>query len=102
MNKTYLIFKHEFIGMLTRKGFIILTLIVPLVFLLGIVVFQIISGAIGPSEAVTRIGYIDNAGGFTQYNTQGRIYLQQYNTVEDATHSLVTGDIIQSFAVDPS
>jgi ABC-2 type transport system permease protein len=102
MNKTFLIFKHEFIGMLTRKGFIIMTLIVPLVFLLGIIGYRIISGAVGPSETVTQLGYIDNAGGFTQYNTQGSIYLKQYNTVEDATHSLVTGDITQYFVIDTS
>jgi ABC-2 type transport system permease protein len=102
MNKTYLIFKHEFIGTLTRKGFIIMTLIVPLVFLLGIVAYQIISGAVGPSETVTRIGYVDNAGGFTQYNVQGDIYLAPFNTVEEANQALIASDIKEYFIIEPS
>jgi ABC-2 type transport system permease protein len=101
MNKTLLIFKHEFLSVLQRKGFIIMTLIVPLVFLLGIVAFRIISGAIGPSEEVTRIGYVDNAGGFTQYNEQGAIRLVTFVTVEEATKALVTHDIKEYFVIEP-
>ncbi len=102
MNKAYLIFKHEFLGMLTRKGFIIMTLIVPLVFLLGIVIYQIISGAIVPSETVTRIGYVDNAGGFAQYNVQGSIYLQSFTIVEDAKTALISDNIKEYFIIDQS
>jgi ABC-2 type transport system permease protein len=102
MNKSFLIFKHEFLGMLTRKGFIIMTLIVPLVFLLGIVIFQVISGAIGPSETVTRIGYVDDTGVFTQYNEQGGIYLAQFTKVEDAKTALISGDIKEYFVIDPT
>jgi ABC-2 type transport system permease protein len=102
MNKTFLIFKHEFLNLLQRKAFIIMTLIVPLVFLLGIVAFRIISGAIGPSEEVTRIGYVDNAGGFTQYNEQGAIQLVPFVTVEESTKALVTHDIKEYFVIEPS
>ena len=60
--------------MLRRKGFIIMTLIVPLVFLLGIVAFTRLSReSIGPSEEITKIGYVDNIGGFEQYTNQGNI-----------------------------
>jgi ABC-2 type transport system permease protein len=100
MNKTYLIFKHEFVNMIRRPGFIIMTLIVPLVFLLGIVIYQVISGAVGPSEEVTKIGYIDNAGGFTQFNEQGGIYLEPFTQVEDANNALVTGDIKEYFIIE--
>ena len=102
MNKSFLIFKHEFLGMLTRKGFIIMTLIVPLVFLLGIVIYQVVSGAIGPSETITRIGYVDNTGGFSQYNGQGSIYLAQFAKVEDAKTALISGDIKEYFVIDPT
>ena len=43
MNKTLLIFRHEFRHMIKRKAFIILTLIVPVLALIGIGVFQLVS-----------------------------------------------------------
>ena len=43
MNKTYLIFKHEFLYTIKRIGFIIMTLIVPLLALLGIGIGQLMS-----------------------------------------------------------
>ncbi len=100
MNKAFLIFKHEFLGMLTRKGFIIMTLIVPLVFLLGIVIYHIISGAIVPSVTVTQIGYVDNAGGFTQYTQQGNISLSQFTNVEDAKKALIASNVKEYFVID--
>ncbi len=102
MNKTYLIFKHEFLNMLRHKGFIIMTLIVPLVFLLGIGAYQLISGAFGPSAAVTRIGYVDNSGDFTQYNNQGDIYLASFETVAEANQALIAGDVKEYFVIEPS
>ena len=42
MNKTRLIFRHEFLNAIKRKGFIILTLIVPVLALIGIGVFQLV------------------------------------------------------------
>ena len=36
MNKTYLIFKHEFLQAIRRVGFIVLTFIVPVIALLAI------------------------------------------------------------------
>jgi ABC-2 type transport system permease protein len=42
MNKTYLIFRHEFLQAIKRIGFIIMTLIVPVLGLLAIGVFRLI------------------------------------------------------------
>ena len=41
MNKTLLIFRHEFLLTIKRAGYIILTLIVPVLALLAIGVFQL-------------------------------------------------------------
>jgi ABC-2 type transport system permease protein len=75
MNKTLLIFRHEFLHMIKRKGFIILTLIVPVLALIGIGVFQLVSPGEPPLVETVTIGYVDEAGGFDQYTTQGYIEL---------------------------
>lgn len=102
MNKTALIFKHEFLNMLRRTGFIIMTLIVPLIFILVIVIYQIVSGVIQPSEEITSIGYVDNLGGFEQYTSQGNINLVRFNTVEEANKYLIAKDIKEYIVLDQS
>jgi ABC-2 type transport system permease protein len=100
MDKTLLIFRHEFLHTIKRRGFIIMTLIVPLVALLAIGIFQLVSGIVEPPvvEEVT-IGYVDKSGGFDQYTNQGKITLVRFNTPDDATDALVNGDIKEYFVI---
>ena len=49
MNKAYLIFKHEFLHTIKRVSFIIMTLIVPVLALLGIGVFALVTTLSEPS-----------------------------------------------------
>ena len=102
MNKTLLIFRHEFLHTIKRKGFIIMTLIVPLVALLAIGGFQLISGIAEPpvAEEVT-IGYVDNSGGFEGYTQQGKVNLVRFDTQDDATEALLEGDIKEYFVIPP-
>jgi len=99
MNKTLLIFRHEFLHTIKRKGFIIMTLIVPLLALLAIGVFQLISGIAKPTVEITTIGYVDESGGFQQYTSQGNITLVCFDTSDDATKALVKGDIKEYFVI---
>jgi len=99
MNKTLLIFRHEFLHTIKRKGFIIMTLIVPLIALLAIGVFQLISGVAKPTVEITTIGYVDESGGFQQYTSQGNITLVCFDTSDDATKALVKGDIKEYFVI---
>jgi ABC-2 type transport system permease protein len=101
MNKTLLILRHEFLYTVKRRGFIIMTLIVPLVALLGIGVFQLVSGIAKPTVEVTTIGYVDESGGFEQYTSQGNITLVRFDTPDDATEALVKGDIKEYFVIPP-
>ena len=102
MNKTLLIFRHEFLHTIKRRGFIIMTLIVPLVALLSIGVFQLVSGiAEPPVQGVTTIGYVDKSGGFEGYTNQGKITLVRFDTPDDATEALVEGDIKEYFVIPP-
>ena len=65
MNKTYLIFKHEFLLAIRRPGFIILTLIVPVMALLGIGIIKLVSSLSDePSNEIAVIGYVDEVGIF--------------------------------------
>ena len=98
-NKTYLIFKHEFLKTIRRTGFIILTLALPLLALLGIGIFNIVSGITRPPAEVTKIGYIDQAGGFDQFTTRGNFEFVSYQSSEAATEALVNSAISGYFII---
>jgi ABC-2 type transport system permease protein len=102
MNKTFLIFRHEFSTMARRTGFIIMTLIIPVVALLAIGVFRLVSEITKPSvaEEVT-IGYVDEVGGFDGYTAQGKIKLVRYDTTADATGALVKKDVSEYIVIPP-
>jgi ABC-2 type transport system permease protein len=99
MNKTLLIFRHEFRHTIKRKGFIFLTILPPLLVLLGIGVYHIVSGITKPPAEVTEIGYVDEAGGFDQFTTQGNITMVPFDTTEAATEALVSQDIKEYFVI---
>jgi len=101
MNKTLLILRHEFLHTVKRRGFIVMTLIVPLIALLLIGAFQLVSGVARPTVEVTTIGYVDELGGFQQYTSQGNITLVRFDTPDDATEALVNGDIKEYFVIPP-
>ena len=95
MNKTVLVLKHEFIHMVKSKGFIIITLLFPVLALVALGAYQLIQG-IGtkdtPTEAVT-IGYVDEAGGFDDTSQAREITLVCYQSPEEATRALLAGDV---------
>ena len=101
MNKTLLIFKHEFLHTIKRKGFIILTLALPVLALLGIGIFRIASGVVKPPAEVTRIGYVDEVGGFDRFTTQGNISLVRFDTTAAATQALIEKNITEYFVIPP-
>jgi len=99
MNKTPLILRHEFLHTIKRKGFVVMTLIVPLVALLAIGVVKLVSGIAEPTVEITTIGYVDESGGFQEYTSQGNITLVRFDTPEDATEALVKSDIKEYFVI---
>ena len=101
MNKTLLIFNHEFRTTLKRTAFIVKTFIVPLIALLAIGAYHVISGAVKPSEEIIRVGYIDNVGGFSQYTSQGKINLVPYDSTDGANQALSGKDIKGYFVISP-
>jgi ABC-2 type transport system permease protein len=99
MNKTLLIFRHEFERTIKRTGFIIITLALPVLGLLGIGIFHAVSGVVQPSAEITRIGYVDEAGGFEQFTTQGNMTFVRFDTPEAATQALIEDDIKEYFVI---
>jgi ABC-2 type transport system permease protein len=99
MDKTLLIFRHEFLNTIKRTGFIILTLILPLLFLLAIGVFRIISGVSqAPAESI-KIGYVDESGGFEQFTEHGNLTLVRFDTQEAAKEAVIKQDIQEYFVI---
>lgn len=99
MNKTLLILRHEFLHTIKRKGFVFMTLVVPLAALLAIGVAQLVSGIVRPTVEMATIGYVDESGGFQQHTSQGNIKLVRFDAPEDATEALVKGDIKEYFVI---
>jgi len=99
MNRTFLIFRHEFLRTVRRTGFIVLTLALPVLALLAIGVFQIVSGIASPPAQVTKIGYVDEVGSFTQFTIQGNINLVHYDTPDAATQAIIKKDIAEYFVI---
>lgn len=84
MNLTFTIARHEFKSMTRRRGFIIMTLLFPLVALLGITVAQFILAAPDDPADLTTIGYIAPAGSFTDNHT-GEITITLVRYPDEAT-----------------
>ncbi|MFC1922084.1 ABC transporter permease [Chloroflexota bacterium] len=102
MNKTYLIFKHEFLGAIKKVGFIVMTLVVPVLALLAIGVFELVTTLTEPSaKDVTIVGYVDEVGIFSDQTNQGLIKLIPFASSEDATQALVRRDVSE-YIVIPS
>ena len=102
MNKTLLIFRHEFLHTIKRRGFIIMTLVVPVLGLLGIGAFQLIlNTAEPPAVEISTIGYVDQAGGFDQHTTQGFIEMVPFESTDDAKTALISGDVPEYFVIPP-
>ena len=98
-SRTELILRHEFLTTIKKKGFIILTLAVPVILLLGIGIFRLASSVVTPSAAVTRIGYVDHIGGFDPLYEVAGIELIRLASEEVATEELTEGAIDEYFVI---
>lgn len=102
MNRAYLIFKHEFLQAIRKVGFIVLTFIVPVLALLAIGVFELVTTLTEPSASeVTTVGYVDQVGIFRDRTDQGLIKLIPFASREEATRALVHKDVSE-YIVIPS
>ena len=100
MKKTLTILKHEFRQTLKRKSFIIITISVPLLLVLGYGIYQGVQHWYEPSEPEKeKIGYMDEVGGFDQYTSQHDITFIPYPSEEKAKDALLAGDVDEYFVI---
>ncbi len=101
MKKTIVILKNELFTTLRRKGFIITTLAIPVLGLVGIILYQLISGLSQPPVVTEfdRIGCVDRTSLFTDYTKQGDLQIQIYPAEEEAKQELVSGTIKEYFVI---
>ncbi len=100
MHKTFLMFKHEFLHTIKGTGFIILTFIVPVLALLAIGVFKLVTVLIEPPvKDVILVGYVDEAGIFSEQTDLGVIRLVPYQSREDAALALVHKDVSEMIII---
>ena len=62
MNKTLIVFRHELLVTLKRKSFILVTLAVPLLMLVGYGIYQGVQSWYDPGEAETRTDRVRGPG----------------------------------------
>jgi len=101
MNKTVQVAKHEFINMVKSKGFIIVTLLFPMLALLALGGYQLIqrTGTEDTTPEIVTIGYVDEVGEFDDTDESGEITFLRYESSEEATKALLTGDISEYFII---
>jgi ABC-2 type transport system permease protein len=98
-SRTGLILRHEFLHTIKKKGFIILTLAIPVLVLLGIGVIKVASSVAAPPAALTQIGYVDHIGGFEPLYELAAIELIRMESEDAATDALTEGAIDEYFVI---
>ena len=92
MNKTYLIYRHEFLQEVKKASFVIMTLIVPLLALLAIGVFKlVITPSAPPQEVAQATGHVDQVGVSGDQPTRGAVDPNLANIVIPGVFSLLLG-----------
>jgi ABC-2 type transport system permease protein len=101
MKKTLAIIKHEFLGMIKRKSFIITTVLIPLLGLLAVVIPGIVqSFSQTETEAeIPSIGYVDRVGIFSEATDQPGAKLIAYESEDDAKNALINDDVEEYFII---
>ena len=102
MNKTLLILKHEFRKILRSKTFIILTLALPLLLILGFGIYKGVQEWHHPAAPEeVKIGYVDEIGMFDEYTNQSDVLFVLYQSEDAAKQALLVKEIKEYFIIPP-
>jgi ABC-2 type transport system permease protein len=100
MNKTFLIYKHEFLLAIKRPGYIILTLAVPVLALLAIGIIQLVFSLSDSQEnKLMTIGYVDELGLVGEAMDEGYAIFIPYNSKEEANQALGSYQVSTYFII---
>ena len=101
-NKTFLIFRHEFLHTVREKGFIIITISVPLLALIVIGIGRFVSTITDePAVEMKTIGYVDETGSFNTNTSTGYTEFIRYGSSSDATRALTGHEVSEYFVIPP-
>ncbi len=102
MNKTGLIFRHEFTHAIRRIGFIIMMFVVPAAALLGIGIVKLVTTVSQPAEqSIKTVGYVDEVGIFESQTSPGFARMVPFASKDEATAALARKEVSE-FIVIPS
>jgi ABC-2 type transport system permease protein len=94
MNKTFIILKHEFWKTLRSTSFIILTLALPVLAILGVGIYQGVHHWYHPgAPQEEKIGYIDHTGMFGNFTSEPGVQFVLYTDEETAKDALLAKDV---------
>lgn len=100
MNKTLIILKHEFQKVVRSKTFIILTLALPLLVILGFGIYKGVQEWYHPSAPEeVKIGYVDELGIFDEFMSQPGALFISYADEDKAKDALVAKEIKEYFII---
>lgn len=100
MKKTLIILRHELRQTLKRKSFLLLTISIPLLMMLGYGIYQGVQHWYHPSSpGEVKIGYVDNTGRFTDYTIQDGTIFVLYDSAEEAKAALLSEEIREYFVI---
>jgi ABC-2 type transport system permease protein len=94
MNKTLIILKHEFWKTVKNMSFIILTLALPVLAILGVGIYQGVHYWYHPgAPQEEKIGYVDHTGMFGNYTSQPGVQFILYTDEQTAKDALLAKDV---------
>ena len=100
MNKTLLVLKHEFRKIVRSKTFIILTLALPLLVILGFGIYKGVQEWYHPgAPEEVKIGYVDEVGTFDEYTNQGDVLFVLYQSEDAAKQALLDKGVKEYFII---
>jgi ABC-2 type transport system permease protein len=94
MNKVFIILKHEFWQTAKNRSFIILTLALPLLAILGVGIYQGVHHWSHPGvPQQEKIGYVDYTGMFGSFTSEPGVQFVLYTDEETAKDALLAKDV---------
>ena len=100
MSKAFIILKHEFWKTVKNMSFIILTLALPVLAILGVGIYQGVHHWYHPgAPQEEKVGYVDDTGMFGNYTSQPGVQFILYPDEQTAKSALLATDVKEYFVI---
>jgi ABC-2 type transport system permease protein len=101
VSKVWIIARHEFLTAVKKLSYILLTISLPLIVILGMLIYYGITQWAGEKPPAERpsIGYVDNTGLFDEYTTADNVNFVAYAADDTAKQALLNDNISEYFII---